>query len=418
MTMAPMPRSRLYTTAAMYGTALAALTLGREDEGAVARLEAAIAARMGVAEAVAMPQARVGIYFMLKHLIRPGQEVILSPYTVADVINMVICAGGIPVFVDIDRETCNLSAALVEAAITPKTGAVLATHFYGLACDIEAIKAICDRHGLPLIEDCAQAYGCRVGGRPVGSFGMAGVFSFGVLKNITSFMGGMVYSDNAELTRFLRDAVASLSPLPASVLAKKVVGGLLKDLLTYPPLFRLLTYPVFRYAYLNDINAINSRLKIDENPQLKTAIPDSYLRRYRPFQAELVLGQMDGVDGATAIRIEAAKRYHEILSDCPGLILPPLRMDGSHIYTYYPIQYADRDGLAKAVTRAGRDVQVSHHRNCASLECFQAYARPCPNAELTSQTLIYLPTYPGYGMGEVEATAQAVRAFAMDRGCP
>ena len=91
---APQPRSRLYTTAASYAGLFAA---GTDDEGEVAKLESALAARLSVAHVIAVPQARVGIYLTIKRLVRPGQKVILSPYTIADVINMVVCAGAVPV---------------------------------------------------------------------------------------------------------------------------------------------------------------------------------------------------------------------------------------------------------------------------------------------------------------------------------
>src|SRR6185503_17787272 len=102
----------------------------------------------------------------VKALIKPGRKVILSPYTIADVVNMVVCAGGEPVFADIERETCNVDAAEVERLIDDQTGAVMVTHFYGLACDIERIAKICKDRNVPLIEDAAQAFGVRVNGKP------------------------------------------------------------------------------------------------------------------------------------------------------------------------------------------------------------------------------------------------------------
>jgi dTDP-4-amino-4,6-dideoxygalactose transaminase len=88
-----------------------------------------------------------------------------------------------------------------------------------------------------------------------------------------------------------------------------------------------------------------------------------------------------------------------------------MRDDGSHIYYYYPIQVEERDRLARFMTQRLRDVQISHHRNCASLPCFSAYFRDCPNAERASQQVIYLPTYPGYKPDQVAANIAAIRAY-------
>ncbi len=149
---APMPRFRLYTRAADYVRLLRDLLLGRLTRGDdVEALERAIAARCGTPYAICMPQGRVGVYLAVKHAIEPGQKVVLSPYTIADVINMVICAGGVPVFADIDRCTTNICAHEVERLIDESTGAVMVTHLHGMACDIERIAAICRARNIPLI---------------------------------------------------------------------------------------------------------------------------------------------------------------------------------------------------------------------------------------------------------------------------
>ena len=91
--------------------------------------------------------------------------------------------------------------------------------------------------------------------------------------------------------------------------------------------------------------------------------------------------------------------------------MPPLRTDGSHNYFYYPIQCEKREALVRYMTERLRDIQISHHRNCAGMPCFSDYYRDCPNAERAEQSVIYLPTYPGYRETEVRANIDAIRAF-------
>lgn len=159
---------------------------GRDD---VAALERDMESRLGVLHAIAMPLARVGIYLTIKHIVRPGQTVLMSPYTIADVVNMVVCAGARPVFVDIDRESCNMSAASLSELIDDQSAAVLVTHFYGQVANLNEIMAIADRHGLPVIEDSAQCFGGLHGGRPTGTIGRAGVYGFGMYKNVNAYYG-------------------------------------------------------------------------------------------------------------------------------------------------------------------------------------------------------------------------------------
>ena len=91
--------------------------------------------------------------------------------------------------------------------------------------------------------------------------------------------------------------------------------------------------------------------------------------------------------------------------------MAPLRTDGSHNYFYYPIQCEKREALVRYMTERLRDIQISHHRNCAGMPCFSDYYRDCPNAERAEQSVIYLPTYPGYRETEVRANIDAIRAF-------
>jgi dTDP-4-amino-4,6-dideoxygalactose transaminase len=110
--------------------------------------------------------------------VSPGDEVIVPPITDMGTILPVMWQNAIPVFCDLDPRTYNMTAATIEAAITPKTRAVIAVHLAGNPCDLRSIKELCDRRNLVLIEDCAQAHGCHYDEKPVGQFGAVGCYSF------------------------------------------------------------------------------------------------------------------------------------------------------------------------------------------------------------------------------------------------
>lgn len=131
--------------------------------------------------------------------IGPGDEVIVPPYTFIATAAAAIYVGAIPVFADINPDTLNLDPAAAEAAITERTAAIIAVHIGGMPCDMEALSDLARRHGLKLIEDCAQAHGAEYGGRRVGALGDAGCFSFQSSKNITAGEGGAVVTDDDEL---------------------------------------------------------------------------------------------------------------------------------------------------------------------------------------------------------------------------
>ncbi|HEY9900091.1 MAG TPA: DegT/DnrJ/EryC1/StrS family aminotransferase [Pantanalinema sp.] len=158
----------------------------------------------GASHAVAVNSCTAGLHLsILAAGIGPGDEVITTPLTFCATVNAIIHAGGTPVLADVD-ETMNLDPARLEEKITPRTKAVVPVHFAGRPCDMDAIMAIARRHGLKVIEDCAHAIETEYRGRPVGTFGDFGCFSFYVTKNIVTGEGGMILTESDEAAARLK----------------------------------------------------------------------------------------------------------------------------------------------------------------------------------------------------------------------
>jgi perosamine synthetase len=173
------------------------------------RFERAFADHLGVAYAVSLPSCTSAIHLSLLALgIGPGDEVIVPDATWIASAAPVSYVGAEPVFADVDPTTWCLDAGSVEAAITGRTRAIIAVDLYGGMPDMEALRRVTERHGLPLIEDAAEAIGSRYDGRPAGSLGTTGVFSFHGSKTVTTGEGGMLATDRLDLierVRVLRD---------------------------------------------------------------------------------------------------------------------------------------------------------------------------------------------------------------------
>ena len=175
---------------------------GSEDNPAfkakVYRLEQEVAKLSGVRYAVATNSGTSALLVALCGLgVGPGDEVIVPGYTFIASISSVVYARAIPVLAEIDR-TFNLDPEDVRRKITPRTKAIMAVHMLGNPARLDELKAIAEEHGLLLIEDCAQAFGASYHGKPIGSIGHAGCFSFNIFKTITSGDGGMVITDDEE----------------------------------------------------------------------------------------------------------------------------------------------------------------------------------------------------------------------------
>lgn len=410
---APDPRYRLYTSVGSYSSFVKDVLSGRLNSGSdVMALEERLCEFLGVDHAVCTPMCRVGIYLAIKFAIKPKRRrVILSPYTIADVVNMVISAGGEPVFADIEAESCNINPDEVEKLIDRQTAAVLVTHLHGIAAQLDRIKAICDQFGALLLEDSAQAFGAKLNGRRLGTIGDAGIYSFGTYKNINAWYGGAVVSNNKELIDSVRAEVNRFEYQSAAFLAKRIFKGLVTDISTSSLIFKPFTYWVFRYGYLHDIRWINKFVETELDLSRVDQIPKHYLRKMTPFQARLLLSQLENVDEQTQRRIDYATIYYEGLKNIDELTLPSLGEGCSRTFTYFPIQYKDRKKILKWLMHRKRDVAAQHLKNCADLPGFSAFYRDCPVARKTAIEVVLLPTYPSYSKQGVHQTLQAVRDF-------
>jgi perosamine synthetase len=182
----------------------------------VKQFEAAFAQHHGLRHGIATTSGTAAIHtaFMATG-ISPGDEVIVPPITDMGSIVPILFQGAVPVFADLDPHTYNLDPKSVEAAITPKTRAILAVHLAGNACDLTALKSIADRHNLLLIEDCAQAHGTLYNGKAVGTVGQIGCYSYNEFKHISCGDGGIVLTDDDKLAvkcRLATDKCYNRSP--------------------------------------------------------------------------------------------------------------------------------------------------------------------------------------------------------------
>lgn len=409
----PPPRQRIYATLKSYALLASSLLAGhtQEDGPRIKALEEHLCQRTGASHALMVNQGRMGLYLALKTMLKPPRNrVILSPYTIFDVVNMVLCAGGEPVFADICENTCNLDPESVESRLDDRVGAVLVTHLHGLAADVERLRQLCDSRGLALVEDAAQSFGAKVAGRPVGHWGDVGMFSFGMMKNVNSFFGGAVITDNPTLRQAMAVEQMTYDSMPAVRLRNQALYGAVLDLATRQPQFGLVTYRVFRYGFLHNVATLKTISRSENNPVLRDSLPPHYRARPTGAQARVALEGLRHVEEHNRLRLENALVYYEVLKDVPGIALPPRRLDGSHTYMSLPVVVNDRDRVLHYLLTHGRDVIGQHLLNCADLPCFSRFASPCPVARKVSPRLILLPTHPWYGTQEAEVTARTLKA--------
>ncbi|MEN9558535.1 MAG: hypothetical protein RL141_904 [Candidatus Parcubacteria bacterium] len=340
----------------------------------VAAFEEALAAKAGAAHAVAFANGTLALqaaYFAIG--LQPGDEFITTPLTFVATANAGMWLGGSPVFVDVDPETGNMDPSRLAAAITPRTRAIVPVDYAGHPADITAIRAIAQRHGIPVIEDACHAFGAAVGGAPVGSLADLTVFSFHPVKPITTGEGGAVVTNDsayADRLRLFRS------------------HGITRDQLERPS--------EGPWYYEMQVLGLNARIT--------------------DIQCALGLSQLRKLDRFLHARSRIAARYAEMLRGVDGLRLPselPGIQSGWHLY---PVRLQDafvdrRAEIVQKLHTAGIGVQV--HYIPVHLHPFymrRGHARgDYPNAEAFYAAEISLPIYPGLTDTQIETVVQAVK---------
>lgn len=332
--------------------------LGEEGEA----FEAEWADYCGVAHAVGVGNGTDAIHLGLRAAgIGHGDEVVVPALTAAFTALAVSLAGATPVFADIDPQRYTLDPAALEAAITPRTAAVIPVHLYGCPAAMDAILEIANQHNLLVLEDAAQAHGACYQGVRVGGLGDLAAFSFYPSKNLGAYGdAGAVVTDDAEL-------------------AEKV---------------RALRHGGQRGTYQHDLLGTNSRL--DE------------------IQAAILRAKLPHLNAWSQRRRALAARYDAGLSDYEDLVLPAAPCDVEHVYHLYVVRTPLRDALRDYL--AGARVTTSvHYPQGVHRQKAYAYLRyeqgSCPNAETAASQILSLPIFPQLSDLEVEQVIRLIQFF-------
>lgn len=336
-----------------------------------AEFESHLAGALGVRHALGLMSCTHGLFLALKAMgIGPGDEVITTPMSFVATANTIIEAGARPVFVDVERDTGNIDAKLVESAITPRTRAIMPVHLYGQLCDMRRLRALADRHRLAIIEDSAHAIDAERDGVRPGQLGDVACFSFYATKPITSGEGGAVATDDGALA----DAVRELR-----------LHGMSKHAIDRYQSFQ--HYDVERLGYKANMSDI---------------------------QAALLLGQLRRLSAMRHRCEEICARYERGFAGVRGIELPRI-VDGSrsarHLFTIQ-VDPSRRDAVLSQLQTKEIGVAVNFrpiHLFSYYRETFSYRGGEFPEAERIGASTISLPLYPRLLDEEVDYVIDTVR---------
>jgi dTDP-4-amino-4,6-dideoxygalactose transaminase len=342
-----------------------------------AAFENAFAARIGDdVEAVAVNSATAALHLGLEAMgVGPGDEVIVPTLTFTATAEVVRYLGATPVMVDVEADTLCIDPAAAEAAITERTKVIMPVHFAGRMCDMTALRALADRHGLKILDDAAHALPAHHRGRPVGNCGAdATAFSFYANKTMTTGEGGMLVTANPELAA--RARVMRLHGIDRDVFNR---------------------FTDKRASWFYDVIA----------PGFKYNLTD--------IAAAIGLVQLGRVDDFVRIRTERVARYNSAFADLP-VILPPGPAEGDrHSWHLYILQLSDRAPLARddfirALQSAGIGVSV-HYRPLHQMTLWKRFTegRAFPNADRIFTRCVSLPLFMSMTDAEQDRVIEVVR---------
>jgi UDP-4-amino-4-deoxy-L-arabinose-oxoglutarate aminotransferase len=338
----------------------------------VLEFERSFANYLGSPHAIGVTSWTGGAHISLVELgIGPGDEVITTPLTFIASATAIVQAGATPVFVDVEPETGNLNALLVEAAITTRTKAILPVHLYGQMCDLRALRTIADRHQLAIVEDCAHCVeGERDGVRP-GALSEAACFSFFATKNLTCGEGGAIITRDPERARRLR---------------------------------------LLRNHGMDKTSADRAR----EGYQHWDMVMMGWKYNMDNLQAALLLPQFDRLEEKARRREALAQLYFRELAGIPGLSWPhrlPAVRHANHLFTVW-ISGGRRDATLAALQARGIGCVVNYRAIHLLTYFRKRFGLPpgsFPHAELIGDQTISLPFYPTMADGDVVIVARALR---------
>jgi dTDP-4-amino-4,6-dideoxygalactose transaminase len=328
----------------------------------VAAFEQEFGELVGGRHCVAVNSGTAALHLSLMALgFGPGDEVIIPSFSFAATANVVRLVGATPVFVDIEPGSFNLDPDAVAAAITPRTVAIMPVHLYGLPAAMDQIMAIAEQNDLAVVEDAAQAHGAAIEGKQVGSFGIAGCFSFYPTKNMHSLEGGMVSTADANLARTLR----------------------------------LLRNQGMERRYQNEIVGMNMRLT-----DVSAAI------------GRVQLGQLPEW---TERRRANAAYLNEHLT---GVVTPPVSPGYRHVYHQYTIRVGgDRDAFSAALKELGVGSAAYYptpiHRLRPFLNADGTVGDwKLPETDRAAEEVLSLPIFPTLTQGQLDRIVEAVNTVA------
>ena len=371
----------------------------------------AFARFFGAEWAFAFWKGRVALYALLRVLeVGSGDEVIVPGYTCVMNVNPIKYVGARPIYVDIERDTFNINANLLDAKITNRTKVIIAQHTYGYPCDMDAIMDIARRRGVCVIEDCCLTFGSKYKGKMAGTFGRAAYFSFQWNKPYTTGLGGMVITSDKDLTERIDALQANEMRSPSS----REVFMLWMELVIY----RLFIYPrttalaqsLFRY--LTRKGAVVGSSGANEFEPVKA---DDFFKGASAMQARTGLKQLRNIEQNISHRMNMALLYDRLLASKGWKTRTYDETVMQPVLVRYPVRITEKQKALALAAKAGVELgswfECPLHPIETPLASYDYATGMCPEAEKAAREVVNLPLHPRANEKTIKRSVDFITGF-------
>lgn len=403
----------------LYWSALLGRLNSSDHDAAVLTFQSKFQNLTGLGDVVPVSRARYAIHLAVTQAIDKNRtEIVVCPYTIFDVINMITTAGARPCFCDSAPGSLHPTWEQVADAVTDKTAAVIITHYHTTNPYIARISTELRQRNIKLIEDCSIALIADAGNSNAGAFGDFSVFSFGLFKTVATPYGGGLYIRDHGIRMRVENTLKDSPNIGYRHLQPYLRRSLVLRLLLSPRIFTLLLFPVIWLAYRLKLETLKSRLDNDPDPIARSKVPDDWHLRPSTTQIRSWTEQLDQADAIIAHQRTIAGIYHERLgrpdpanatNDAPG---PSTNLPGGAFNKAVILVPPDcRERLHEFLVLAGFDNSLQFYRNCADLPIFAAYRRTLPNITDVDQHVLVLPNHTRVSEDYARRLATAIRSY-------
>ena len=362
-------------------------------------------------------KARIGLFHILSFLFKSNKiknKIILSSFTVFDMINMVLLSGFEPIFIDHYKNSSQINIDQLKEKLNKfndEVVAVLLTHYNVNNSELSEISDICKQNKIILIEDCAISIGSKFDNDYVGKFGDYSIFSFGFYKFINVLSGGMIFSKNKDFYNFVIEKEKNWEEIKIYNLYKLIIKSFLIRVISSKIIFKLI-FPIIKFAYENNITLIKKLLTNDPKPHKKKNFPSEYKFRLSQTQINDIIFQFKTLKYQRKLREINYKAYSEGIKNEKIIFFHNKKnLLSENAYLNFPIIVKDKNKFISYMLNNEIDISPQFYRSVNELSFLSKYSKKTKLIQDSVSNLVTLPAYSGINKNYIRKIIETINRY-------